>query len=134
MIARLLVAVLVGLAVVGAARLRARRAARAQLRPLPAPVDIKRWLPDGGWAVLSTPWCASCGPAVDLLESLPAAAVSRIDVTEEPELATALDAQRAPTALRFGPDGSVSERLEGFAAIRARVDELRGASLAPTVL
>ncbi len=107
---------------------RSRASARAGSRDLPAGLDAARWLSGGGWLVLSTPWCASCGPAADLLGSLGAQDVVRVDVTVEPELARRADARQAPTALRVDTSGVVVSRLEGVAAIREFVMAERAAT------
>ncbi len=65
------------------------------------------------WLVLTTPWCASCGPVVDRLEAAGELPVVVIDVAEQPEVGQALDVRQAPTVLRVGEQGEVLERRAG---------------------
>jgi hypothetical protein len=70
------------------------------------------------WLVLTTPWCASCGPVVERLEAIGELPVVVVDVAERPEVSRALDLRQAPTVLRVGPGGEVLERRNG--AVPAR--------------
>lgn len=80
-------------------------------------------IPDGlvpagqaSWLVLTTPWCASCGPVVERLEAQGELPVVVLDVAERPDVSRALDLRQAPTVLRVGPDGEVLERRTGASA------------------
>jgi hypothetical protein len=70
------------------------------------------------WLVLTTPWCASCGPVVERLEADGELPVVVVDVAERPDVSRALDLRQAPTVLRVGPGGEVLERRNG--AVPAR--------------
>ncbi|OWY63346.1 hypothetical protein B7486_53615 [cyanobacterium TDX16] len=70
------------------------------------------------WLVLTTPWCASCGPVVERLEADGELPVVVVDVAERPDVSRALDLRQAPTVLRVGPEGEVLERRNGAAPVR----------------
>lgn len=112
MTARLLVLLLV---VAGSGLLLVARA-----RWLRGGVPTGTTVPDGvvpvgqaSWLVLTTPWCASCGPVVERLEAAGELPVVVLDVAERPEVGTALDVRQAPTVLRVGDRGEVLERRAG---------------------
>jgi hypothetical protein len=71
---------------------------------------------ESSWLVLTTPWCASCGPVVERLEAQGELPVVVVDVAERPDVSKALDVRQAPTVLRVGPTGEVLERRAGAGA------------------
>ena len=121
MTARVALALALVVAVALASWWRTRASQRVAARPLPEGLNVASWLPSGGWLVLSTPWCVSCGPAADMLGALGDGEVVRVDVTDEPDLARRADARTAPTALRVDAVGAVSLRLDGIEAVKAFV-------------
>lgn len=121
MTARLLVLV----AVVAATALVAWAWARWRRGGPVAAIDLAGVLPEGaglagsaGWLVLTTPWCATCGPVADALRAR-GHRVALVDVAEHAEVGRALDVRTAPTLLRVEADGTVAERHAGPAAVRA---------------
>jgi hypothetical protein len=113
--ARLLVLVLLG-AGCGAlvwARARWQRGGTATGTVVPAGL-----VPEGepAWLVLTTPYCASCGPVIERLEADGELPVVVVDVADRPDVSRALDVRQAPTVLRIGADGQVLERRAGAGA------------------
>ena len=68
------------------------------------------------WLVLTTPYCASCGPVVERLEARGELPVVVLDVGDRPDVSRALDVRQAPTVLRVAADGRVLERRTGARA------------------
>lgn len=93
-------------------------ASRWQRRPIAVAVVPDALVPDSpSWLVLTTPWCASCGPVVDRLEAVGSLPVVVVDLAERPEVSRVLDVRQAPTVLRVEPDGAITERAAGPAAL-----------------
>ncbi|MGH9022220.1 MAG: thioredoxin domain-containing protein [Acidimicrobiia bacterium] len=68
------------------------------------------------WVVLSTPYCAACGPLAMRLRRLdPTARVVEISVSDRPDLASSYRVRAAPTLLLARADGRVESRLAGDA-------------------
>jgi hypothetical protein len=108
-----LVAVAAGCGVLLWARARWQRGGVAEGTQVPAGV-----VPAGqaSWLVLTTPFCATCGPVVERLEAEGELPVVVVDVAERPDVGTALDVRQAPTVLRIGAAGEVLERRSGAGA------------------
>jgi hypothetical protein len=71
------------------------------------------------WVVFTTPYCATCGPVADRLQtSDPEARVIKVDATREPHLADAFSIRSAPTALLADGAGNVTARLVGADAVQ----------------
>jgi hypothetical protein len=71
---------------------------------------------ESSWLVLTTPWCASCGPVIERLQAAGELPVVVVDLAERPDISRALDVRQAPTVLRVGADGAVLERRAGAGA------------------
>jgi thiol-disulfide isomerase/thioredoxin len=71
------------------------------------------------WVVFTTPYCASCGPVADRLQSSdPDSRVIKVDATREPHLADAFSVRSAPTVLLADDAGNVTARLVGADAVQ----------------
>jgi hypothetical protein len=76
------------------------------------------WSGGPAWLVFTSPWCASCGPALERLRAGdPTTDVVAVDAFEEHTLAAAYRIKSAPTALLVDDAGEVQVRLVGAAAV-----------------
>jgi hypothetical protein len=74
------------------------------------------------WVVFTTPYCATCGPLMDEIESvLPDDGVVGVDATEHPELTRELGVRRSPTVFEIDGTGGIVDRMIGAEATRARL-------------
>lgn len=112
---RLLVVLALALVCVAAAWLARRWQGRGVAPGASVPAGL---VPSGepSWLVLTTPWCASCGPVIERLEAAGELPVVVVDLAERPEVSRALDVRQAPTVLKVGADGLVLERRTGAGA------------------
>jgi len=121
---RLAVLVVLAAVVAVAAWAYRRRSVRDGIRGpggLP-PVPAELLGPGTTWVIFTTPLCGSCAAVeAELRRSRPDDTVVKVDATVHAALAGAYDVRRAPTVLRAGADGRVTERLVGPDAVRARV-------------
>lgn len=122
---RLLVvgALLMGVGLVGIWwRGRLRRIRHEVVHHPPLPADLVRGRHT--WVVFTTPWCATCGPTVELLRGVDHdSEVVTVDVTDRPALARQFSVRAAPTVLRADPGGAVTVRLVGASAVRDYLSE-----------
>ena len=73
---------------------------------------------DRTWVVFTAPYCATCGPVAERLQtSDPGARVVKVDATREPHLAAAFSVRSAPTVLLADGQGRVQARLVGAEAV-----------------
>jgi hypothetical protein len=90
---------------------------------LPAEVRGPGSVPANTWVLVTSPLCATRGPAEQRLrERDPGAHIVKVDVAERPDLVRRLRVQAAPTLLLAGVDGRVRERVVGPAAVSRRLD------------
>jgi hypothetical protein len=126
-IARLVVLTILGVVVVATSCLYARsRALRSApgaglSGPVAAPATLTALLPDGGWLVVTTPWCAACSTATGLLAAhRPGQPVVTVDATTN-SVVHGLEIQRVPTVLAISPTGDITTRLVGIEAVRSHL-------------
>jgi hypothetical protein len=90
------------------------------------PAEVRGPAGDGSrntWVLVTSPLCATCGPAEQRLREVdPGAHIVKVDAAERPDLARRLRAQAAPTLLLAGVDGRVRERVIGPVAVSRRLD------------
>jgi hypothetical protein len=129
--ARLLVVATVLVMVVVVARVYRRHRARAAsgvatAGPLTVPARLAG-SSDRTWVVFTSPYCASCGPLVDLLRrSDPGAAVVTVDAGRDPSLTREFGVLSAPTTILAGADGRVIERFVGSRAVHRFLHDTLG--------
>jgi thiol-disulfide isomerase/thioredoxin len=95
----------------------------AELRESPPDWQILGTAPDGRPAILafSTPGCAVCRsaqqPALDLLgrQLVDQVRILKIDLTEQPDVASKYGVLTAPTTVILGADGRIVSYNNGFA-------------------
>ncbi|MCX7619269.1 MAG: thioredoxin family protein [Acidimicrobiales bacterium] len=74
------------------------------------------------WLIFTTPLCASCDLVEsDLARAFPHHAVTKLDATARPEVASLYQVRRAPTTVLADHNGTILERLVGPEAVRAFV-------------
>lgn len=77
------------------------------------------------WVLITSPLCATCGPAAERLRELdPRSRVTTIDASERPEMAKRLRARAAPTLILADRDGYVRERSVGPEAVNQFLEKV----------
>jgi hypothetical protein len=124
---RLVVVALVLMLVVVAARMyRDRRARAAWTGPRRIPVRLLGRA-ERTWVVFTSPYCATCGPLVELLRrSDPAADVVTVDAGRELALAREFHVLSAPTTVLADADGRVISRFVGSRPVHRFLSETLG--------